>query len=396
MRVFGIDCGTEFTGYGVVEMDAEARMPRLRHLAAGTIRLKKKDATPQRLAQVYAELVGLITVHEPTVVAIEEVFFSANAKSALKLGQVRGVAMLAAATCGMPVVEYAPLTIKSSVVGYGLAAKEAGAVYGDAAAGVESGSGVGRCGGCVGDCDLPSAYGADGGDAGGALRVWGLVGLMVALPAMGQVATVTYHQDRLQSEVQHFTVTVGEDGAGTYHAELAPGKPSGGDAGLPPVPGVVVDRPITLAPGTVKTIFERARAADRFAMVCASKAKNIADTGAKTLTYAGADGAGECRYNYSESKPVMELTDVFQGIEETMEVGRKLDFLRRFDRLGVDAEIIALGSMVAEHRAWGVEAISGTLRAIANDTELMQRVAAESGEDGGGRWMPGGSVRGLA
>ena len=56
--------------------------------------------------------------------AIEEVFFSANAKSALKLGQVRGVAMLAAASCGLPVAEYAPLTIKSSVVGYGLAKKE--------------------------------------------------------------------------------------------------------------------------------------------------------------------------------------------------------------------------------------------------------------------------------
>ena len=58
------------------------------------------------------------------MVAIEEVFFSANAKSALKLGQVRGVAMLAAATCGLKVAEYAPLSIKSSVVGYGLAAKE--------------------------------------------------------------------------------------------------------------------------------------------------------------------------------------------------------------------------------------------------------------------------------
>ena len=124
MRVFGIDCGTEFTGYGVVEMDCEARLPKLMHLAAGTIRLNKKEKTPQRLAQVYAELVGLITLHEPECVAIEEVFFSANAKSALKLGQVRGVAMLAAATCGLPVAEYAPLSIKSSVVGYGLAAKE--------------------------------------------------------------------------------------------------------------------------------------------------------------------------------------------------------------------------------------------------------------------------------
>ena len=124
MRVFGVDCGTEFTGYGVVEMDHEARNPKLLHLAAGAIKLNKKETTPQRLAQVYAELIALIALHAPDVVAIEEVFFSANAKSALKLGQVRGVAMLAAATCGMPVVEYAPLSIKSAVVGYGLAAKE--------------------------------------------------------------------------------------------------------------------------------------------------------------------------------------------------------------------------------------------------------------------------------
>jgi crossover junction endodeoxyribonuclease RuvC len=124
MRVFGIDCGTEFTGYGVVEADCSLPMPKLIHLAAGTIRLNKKEKTPQRLAQVYAELTAMIALHEPDIVAIEEVFFSANAKSALKLGQVRGVALLAAATSGLPVAEYAPLKIKSSVVGYGLAAKE--------------------------------------------------------------------------------------------------------------------------------------------------------------------------------------------------------------------------------------------------------------------------------
>jgi len=124
MRVFGIDCGTEFTGYGVVEVDCDARTPRLVHLAAGTIRLNKKEKTPQRLAQVFAELTALMTLHQPEIVAIEEVFFSANAKSALKLGQVRGVALLAAATQGLPVAEYAPLKIKSSVVGYGLAKKE--------------------------------------------------------------------------------------------------------------------------------------------------------------------------------------------------------------------------------------------------------------------------------
>ena len=124
MRVFGIDCGTEFTGYGVVEMNHAERMPQLTHVAAGTIRLSKKEKTPQRLAQVYAELTALMSLHEPQCVAIEEVFFSANAKSALKLGQVRGVALLAAASCGLPVAEYAPLSVKSSVTGYGLAAKE--------------------------------------------------------------------------------------------------------------------------------------------------------------------------------------------------------------------------------------------------------------------------------
>jgi crossover junction endodeoxyribonuclease RuvC len=124
MRVFGVDCGTEFTGYGVVETDDSARNRRLRYLCAGAVKLSKKDHTPVRLAQVYAELTALLQLWQPEVVAIEEVFFSANAKSALKLGQVRGVAMLAAANCGLAVAEYAPLAIKSAVVGYGLAAKE--------------------------------------------------------------------------------------------------------------------------------------------------------------------------------------------------------------------------------------------------------------------------------
>ncbi len=75
MRVFGIDCGTEFTGYGVVEMDCDARLPKLVHLAAGTIRLNKKEKTPQRLAQVYSELVALITLHEPESWRSKRCFF---------------------------------------------------------------------------------------------------------------------------------------------------------------------------------------------------------------------------------------------------------------------------------------------------------------------------------
>src|SRR5580658_11360470 len=65
MRVFGVDCGTEFTGYGVVEVDCDARTPKLRYLCAGAVKLSKKDSTSQRLAQVYAELTALMHLWSP-------------------------------------------------------------------------------------------------------------------------------------------------------------------------------------------------------------------------------------------------------------------------------------------------------------------------------------------
>lgn len=120
MRVLGIDCGSEFTGYGVVE---PAPRSSLRCVAAGAIKLSVRDHLPARLAQLFSELRTVIQVHRPDEVAIEDVFYAVNAKSALKLGHVRGVAMLAATTCGLHVAEYAPLAIKSAVVGYGKAEK---------------------------------------------------------------------------------------------------------------------------------------------------------------------------------------------------------------------------------------------------------------------------------
>jgi crossover junction endodeoxyribonuclease RuvC len=124
MRVCGIDCGTETTGYGIVEWDDRARDPRLVSLGFGGICPPKKAALPQRLAFVHGELTALLARFQPDIVSIEEVFYSVNAKSALKLGHVRGVALLVAAVAGIPVAEYAPLTIKSTVTGYGLAGKQ--------------------------------------------------------------------------------------------------------------------------------------------------------------------------------------------------------------------------------------------------------------------------------
>jgi crossover junction endodeoxyribonuclease RuvC len=121
MRVLGIDCGGEYTGYGVVEMFASGK---LGCIVCGAIKLSPRESLPRRLSRIYEQLGHIISAHQPDEVAIEDVFYALNVKSALKLGQVRGVAMLAAASAGLKVAEYSPLTIKSSVVGYGRAEKQ--------------------------------------------------------------------------------------------------------------------------------------------------------------------------------------------------------------------------------------------------------------------------------
>jgi crossover junction endodeoxyribonuclease RuvC len=120
MRVLGIDCGSQHTGYGVVEQTPDGVLV---YVAAGAVSLKTRDPLAERLLRVHQELQSVIHEHRPEVAAIEEVFYAANAKSALKLGEVRGVAMMTAAACGLPVVGYAPLAVKSAVVGYGRAEK---------------------------------------------------------------------------------------------------------------------------------------------------------------------------------------------------------------------------------------------------------------------------------
>src|SRR5712691_5239808 len=121
MRVLGIDCGTEYTGYGVVELVDDERLVCI---VCGAIKVSPRDPMPVRLSRISIGLQELIIEHRPDRVAIEDVFYAVNVKSALKLGQVRGVAMLAASSAGLEVAEYSPLSIKSAVVGYGKAEKQ--------------------------------------------------------------------------------------------------------------------------------------------------------------------------------------------------------------------------------------------------------------------------------
>lgn len=120
MRVLGIDCGTERTGYGVIDSDG-----REHHMvAAGVIRCFPKLSLESRLLKIAQGLREVIQAHAPEAAAVEEVFYAQNVKTALKLCHVRGIALLTIAEAGLSFGEYSPLEVKTSVVGYGRAEKQ--------------------------------------------------------------------------------------------------------------------------------------------------------------------------------------------------------------------------------------------------------------------------------
>lgn len=119
MRVFGIDPGSERTGYGCVESDGR----RHRLVACGALTAPSGATFPERLRLIHEGLSARLAECRPDLVVIENVFHSVNARSALKLGHARGVAVLAAVQAGLTVAEYSPAEVKRAVVGYGRAEK---------------------------------------------------------------------------------------------------------------------------------------------------------------------------------------------------------------------------------------------------------------------------------
>jgi crossover junction endodeoxyribonuclease RuvC len=120
MLVLGIDPGTAITGYGLVEGEGDT----LTLVAYGAITTPPDWPLPERLQHIYQELAALIEDGQPTAVAVEELFFSKNVRTALSVGQARGVVLLAAANAGLPIHEYTPLQVKQAIVGYGRATKD--------------------------------------------------------------------------------------------------------------------------------------------------------------------------------------------------------------------------------------------------------------------------------
>lgn len=119
MIIFGIDPGIAIVGYGVVEYKGNS----FKTITHGVITTEPKYTFPERLKMVYDELTALLDKHNPDCVAIEELFFNKNVKTAITVGQARGVQVLAAINKGTEIYEYTPLQVKQGVVGYGRAEK---------------------------------------------------------------------------------------------------------------------------------------------------------------------------------------------------------------------------------------------------------------------------------
>ena len=118
-RVIGVDPGLTITGFGILDYKGG----QIRTVAFGTIKPPAKESLPNRLEYLNSHMTELLEKFEPNAFAIEDTFFSQNVKSALLLGQARGVLILAAASKGIPSMDYAPRKVKQSVVGNGAADK---------------------------------------------------------------------------------------------------------------------------------------------------------------------------------------------------------------------------------------------------------------------------------
>ncbi len=120
MLVLGVDPGTAITGYGLLE----EKDKKLSVLAYGCIRTDSKTPMTDRLKKIYKEILGVMDEFGPHIVAVEELFFNTNSRTAIAVGQARGTILLAVANSNLKLVEYTPLQVKQAVVGYGRAEKE--------------------------------------------------------------------------------------------------------------------------------------------------------------------------------------------------------------------------------------------------------------------------------
>jgi hypothetical protein len=162
------------------------------------------------------------------------------------------------------------------------------------------------------------------------------------------------------TQLPSYSFRVLPDGSGTYLESVK--EPDGAVHDLA--------SELNLSRKATQSLFEKAKILHRNGFACASKAKNVANTGSKTLDFDG----GSCTYNFSEDKTVVALTAAFQAMAFTLDEGRKLNIKLRYDRLGLNDEMTILWDAVKDGRAAEVENIEGILATLANDEQVFERV----------------------
>jgi hypothetical protein len=191
-----------------------------------------------------------------------------------------------------------------------------------------------------------------------------------------QTETIAFHFERPGLPVPVFTLTVHSDGSAVYQASYRPEVPrySPYAATIEAQLDTQVTTNVTLTPATTAKLFDEVRSTHNFAKGCASKAKNIASSGKKTLTYTAPSGTASCSYDYTEDKTIYALTSTFQAIAFTLDEGRKLEIKHRYDRLALDPETEYLVNAARDGSAVELTLIAPILRSLADDPQVLERV----------------------
>ncbi len=181
--------------------------------------------------------------------------------------------------------------------------------------------------------------------------------------------TITFVFDWPAQSMPHYEVSVAPDGTGVYRSTPSGAAPAGSSGA----------QPILLSHAVLEHI-EPAAAFLRSGKPCESPQKKVAHTGTKTLILMSGGAPITCTYNYPDDKRVQEATSTFQALAVTMEEAPRLEHLHRFDRLGLDAELGMFVQSVQDGRAIEVGNIAATLRSLAADADLMERVRSRAAD----------------
>lgn len=180
------------------------------------------------------------------------------------------------------------------------------------------------------------------------------------------VPTVTFDLVWEQAIPQQYTIRTQADGLSTY-VSRNPFKPV--RPGEEKEPDYILE--FTMSPANQRTIFKLAQKTKYFNGNFDYKGHPVANTGKKTLTYADETRYFQTVYNHSENKSIEELTGIFQGISNTIEFGRKLEFKHKYDRLGLESELKAMEEAGENHNLAEIQAIAPTLKSIADDPSVL-------------------------